>query len=258
MQNSEIRPLIGVSADFLASKSGTWHRTRDTYVQAILNAGGAPILIPALADEASLYTIFQNLDGLLLTGGADIDPALYGEEMNGAEDIMPNRDSSELLLANWALDDDLPLLGICRGHQVLNVATGGTLHQDIPQDFPTSPHDHRGSHHAGDRTLPVHQVSVTPGCKLAGVVGSLDFAVNSLHHQSVKRVGDGLQVVARSEDGVVEGLESRLHRWVVSVQWHPEEMWGNHSEAAALFAAFVSAARQEALRRRENELALTR
>jgi putative glutamine amidotransferase len=250
MEANKIRPIIGLTADFATLQGSPFHRLREAYVAAIVNAGGAPMIIPSTADDASLRALYEHLDGLLLTGGADIDPQIYGALPDGADmdDLAPTRDHAELTLARWALAENLPVLGICRGHQVLNVAAGGTLFQDIPQDFSETEYDHRGSFHAGIRGLPVHGVSLAPDCRLATVFGSTDFEVNSLHHQSIRTPGKGLRVVGWSPDGVAEALESVHHRWVLSVQWHPEEMFRDQTEANRLFRFFVEAATENAVR----------
>ncbi len=238
------RPIIGISCDNMVMAGARRHMIRDSYVSAILAAGGAPLLIPCTGDEAASYALYRLLDGLLLTGGGDIDPQLYGEGEAGTEidGIEPRRDSTELSLARWAVGDDLPLLGICRGHQVLNVALGGTLIQDIPGSLPESTTDHRGSTYTDDRSLLTHQVRFEAGCKLAGVFGETTFSVNSLHHQGVKEIAPGLQAVGFAPDGLIEALENPDRQWVVSVQWHPEELWARQTEAASLFQAFVQAA----------------
>ncbi|HEX2912707.1 MAG TPA: gamma-glutamyl-gamma-aminobutyrate hydrolase family protein [Chloroflexia bacterium] len=235
------KPVIGISGDILIDGITRRHTLRDSYVSAILAAGGAPFIIPAVQDEAATYALYRCLDGLLLTGGGDVDPSYYNEPVTGTETdgIQPARDSSELLLARWALADNLPVLGICRGHQVLNVALGGTLYQDIPSDMPESPVDHRGSTYTEDRGLLTHSISIAPGCKLSAIFGTDELQVNSLHHQGVKQAAEGLRVVATSPDGIAEALESPAHDWVLSVQWHPEELWRKQNEAASLFKAFV-------------------
>jgi putative glutamine amidotransferase len=184
------------------------------------------------------------LDGLLFIGGADIDPAVYGESLAGTEEngISAERDAAELQLAGWALADDLPVLGICRGHQLLNVAAGGTLYQDIPTDLPGSQVDHRGSTYTDDRGLLTHQVRLEPDCGLAAIFGATEIAVNSLHHQGVKQPGKGLRVVGSGPDGLAEALEGLQHRWLYTVQWHPEELWQKQAAADNLFKAFVKAA----------------
>ena len=243
--NQERKPVIGISGDIIVVSGAERHAVRDSYVSAILNAGGAPLIIPALGDEAAARAVYSCLDGLLLTGGADLHPTHYGEGENGSEmeSVEPRRDSTEFWLTRWAIADDLPVLGICRGHQVLNVALGGSLYQDIPSQLTDSEVDHRGSTYTDDRSLLTHEVELAPGCKLGAIFGSANIQVNSLHHQGVKTVGQGLMVVGTSPDGVAEALESYQNRWVASVQWHPEELWRSQEKTADLFRAFIEAAR---------------
>ncbi len=239
----EIRPVIGIPTDSIVYDGMLRHWLRDTYVSAVLEAGGAPLLIPCTGDEAATYAIYRTLDGLLLSGGGDLNPAYFNEGIAGteADGIQPHRDSTELMLARWALADDLPMLGICRGHQVINVAAGGSLYQDIPSYVPQSELDHRGSTHTHDRSVLAHSVSFEAGCKLSAIFGTSEIQVNSLHHQSVNVVGKGLRSVGTSPDGLNEALEGLNNNWLVTVQWHPEELWRKHSEAARLFQAFVEA-----------------
>lgn len=247
------RPIVGITGDVMESSTGARHAVRDSYVSAIINAGGIPLFIPATGDMEIASALYGMVDGLLFTGGNDIDPAVYGEQMDGTEvlGISENRDITELQLARWALSDDLPVLGICRGQQLLNVAAGGTLYQDIPSDLPQSKVDHRGSTYTDDRGLFTHKVNLEPACGLAGIFGENEIMVNSLHHQGVKRVGSGLKVVGTAPDGMPEALEGPDHRWLYTVQWHPEELWRKQSAASKLFKAFVEAAASH-LYQREN------
>ncbi len=242
---SETRPVIGIPTDSIVRDGALRHWLRDSYVSAVVAAGGAPLLIPSNGDEATAYALYRCLDGLLLSGGGDVAPGYYGESVTGteADSIDPNRDSTELMLTRWALADDLPILGICRGHQVLNVATGGSLWQDIPSDLPSSTTDHRGSTYTLDRSLLTHTVKLEPGCKAAALFRVEELTVNSLHHQGVKAVGAGLKATGVSPDGLVEVLEGTQNQWVLSVQWHPEELWRTQTEAASLFKALVEAAK---------------
>ncbi len=211
-----------------------------TYVRAMELGGGAPLIIPPHLEEAELRAIFGRLDGLLLSGGGDVRPTLFGEADSGLLwQVDEQRDRAELTLARWALADKLPLLAICRGIQVLNVATGGTLIQDIPtQTASTIPHN------TVFRPLSqiAHVVEVAAGSRLAGLVGAGRVEVNSAHHQAVKDVGAGLVVTARAPDGVIEGLEAPDHPFCIGVQWHPEAMAEDHPEMRRLFAGLAEAA----------------
>jgi putative glutamine amidotransferase len=189
--------------------------------------------------------LLGELDGLVLTGGGDIDPVLYGEERHPAvDDAEPGRDEFEIDLARRAMAADLPLLAICRGAQVLNVAAGGTLVQDIPSAV-TSTLSHSI---VEPKSAEAHAIQVTPGSRLERALGALvdsshTCRVNSRHHQSVGRVGAGLVPSATAPDGVVEAIEKPNGEFCVGVQWHPENFWRT-GEFAPLFATFVSAARE--------------
>ena len=214
-----------------------------SYVRALSRAGAAPLLIPHLTDDVPLRTLYDLLDGLLLPGGGDVDPAHYGEPPHArTANVSLERDEVELTLARWAVDEGKPLLAVCRGIQVLNVALGGSLYQDIEAQvpgagkhdwYPGYPRDHRP-----------HAVIITAGTRLARIVGSTEQAVNSLHHQAIKDVAPGLTITARATDGVVEAVEATEHPFVVAVQWHPEELAPADPRAQALFDALVAACRR--------------
>jgi len=213
-----------------------------TYVRAVELGRGAPVIVPPHLEEVELRSIFGHLDGLVLSGGGDIQPAAFGEEDSGLLwSVDERRDRSELALAQWALAEGLPLLAICRGVQVLNVAAGGTLIQDIPTQVPGA------LTHSTVAGRPIavvaHTVDVAPGSRLAALFAAGDLGVNSAHHQAVKTVGPGLAVTARAPDGVIEGLERPDHPFCVGVQWHPEVMVESHPEMRRLFEALVEAAR---------------
>ena len=203
------------------------------YSRGVLEAGGLPVHLPVDADPAELA---EHLDGVVLTGGADLDPALYGAEPE--TDLFPpepRRDTFELALIDRAMALELPVLGICRGLQMLNVRAGGTLHQHVPV-------------HSRFDLVPdteVHQVVTEPGTRLAELYGEA-LTVNSLHHQTVDQVGGGLAVAARADDGTVEGLEIPGLD-VIAVQWHPEMMRGRSGDP--VFAWIVERARARAGRR---------
>jgi putative glutamine amidotransferase len=212
------------------------------YSQSVALAGGAPILIPLELSERAWRGIYRRLDGLLLPGGVDVDPEHYGEEphprLGAVNDAL---DEAELVLARWALEDDLPLLGICRGIQLINVAAGGSLYQDLATQYPGAsrhrfgppqyPREHRG-----------HPVHIEPGSRLADAVGALDVPVNSRHHQAVKGIAPGFVVTARAPDGVIEGLEKPGAPFTVGVQWHPENLADDDPQMLGLFQAFVQVA----------------
>jgi putative glutamine amidotransferase len=214
---------------------------RDDYVRAVEGAGGLPLLLaPGAPEDAA--EILDHVDALLLTGGADVDPALYGAARHPAVGrVLPERDAFEIALAREALDRDLPLLAICRGQQVLNVATGGTLVQDLPSEWPgASAHDPDV-----ERWQTCHDVEILPGTRLRGILGTERVAVNSFHHQAVRDLGRGLILSALSPaDRVVEGVEMPDRRFVLGVQWHPESFWDRRPSFQPLFESLVSAARK--------------
>ena len=213
----------------------------EDYVSSIEKTGAR---VRVLDVSESPRTIVKEVDGVLLTGGGDVDPAFYGEDRHETvEDAEPGRDEFEIDLARRAMSVDLPLLAICRGSQVLNVAAGGTLVQDIPSSVTTElPH-----RIAEPTNAECHDVSIVPGSRLASALGPHIGAtclcrVNSRHHQSVGRLGIGLVASATAPDGVVEAIEAPAASFCVGVQWHPENFWQT-GEFSPLFDAFVHAAR---------------
>lgn len=200
------------------------HRVRlnNAYIAALESAGLVPIVVPPLAGEESVGVILDRVDGVLLTGGEDVEPSLYGQPRSaecGTSNL--ERDRTEIALVKSARERRIPLLAICRGPQLLNVALGGTLIQDIPSEVPNAlPHEMRA-----DRSARVHDVTIDEGSLIADAIGATQITVNSLHHQSVRDVAPSLKVTARAPDGIIEALESKTDDWwVMAVQWHPEEM----------------------------------
>ena len=192
-----------------------------SYVRAVERVGGVPLLIPITDDKETLRALFRLIDGLLLAGGVDIDPSCYSQEPHpNLGKVDPARDRVELTLTRWALRDGLPILGICRGIQTLNVACGGTLWQDLGVQVPAAL-DHR--HQTGEPYHRLtHSVTIAPDSRLANLMNTREIQVNSLHHQAPRDLGPGLQPVAWAPDGIIEGLEVTVDAWVVAVQWHPE------------------------------------
>ncbi|HHY55750.1 MAG TPA: gamma-glutamyl-gamma-aminobutyrate hydrolase family protein [Chloroflexi bacterium] len=204
----------------------------------VITAGGAPVMIPPDLDETTLYARFADLDGLILSGGGDVDPARYGmTPIPAVGGVDVQRDQTELLLARWALETGKPLFGICRGLQLLNVACGGALYRDISEHagalrhayYPNYPHDYLA-----------HSITITPGSRLATILGATTIAVNSLHHQACRIVASPLRAVAFAPDGIVEAVEVAEHPFALAVQWHPEAL-PQEKASQALFGALVSA-----------------
>jgi putative glutamine amidotransferase len=231
-------PLVGVPC-YSGERAGSgrpFYGNNQSYVRALIGAGLAPLLIPPM-DEAALEAVCARLDGLLLSGGEDVDPAFYGEErLPECQAPDRERDAMELALARMALARDLPVLGICRGIQTLNVARGGTLYQDLGTQLPET-HPHAMSHLP--RATLTHEIVVERGSHLAEILGVERLGVNSLHHQAVREPGTGLKVVALADDGVVEAMEATDRRFVVAVQYHPEELIETDELSRKLFAAFA-------------------
>ena len=248
------RPVIGIPTQTLQSLGGvpaeippSWAMSQ-RYVLALTNAGAIPWLIP-LVDEETLRAIYERLDGVFLPGGADIDPASYGETPHPLCDKTDReRDRVELALATWAIADGKPVLGVCRGMQLINVAAGGSLFQDIAeQKRDAIKHDYFSfGGGAFRRDYLAHDVDIAPGTRLAKVFGEGAIHVNSMHHQAVRDIGRGLRPTAVASDGLIEGLESDNGNYVVAVQWHPESLTESQASARRLFEDFVEEAARRA------------
>jgi putative glutamine amidotransferase len=219
------------------------HGQGAAYVRSVALAGGAPVIIPVGLQERAWRRIYGILDGLLFPGGVDVDPAYYGQEPHdrlGQVDSL--LDEVELVFARWALRDHLPTLAICRGIQLINVAAGGTLYQDIPTQLPAAL-PHACSAPAYRREYRAHHVHIEDSSRLACALGATECKVNSRHHQSVRAVAPGFEITALAPDGVIEGVEHREAPFVVGVQWHPESLAEKDLQMLALFEAFVQASR---------------
>jgi putative glutamine amidotransferase len=233
-------PLIGVSTSITVGTNPERAYVNSTYLHAVQQAGGVPVALPPQLSAASLQQLGADLRGLLLTGGGDVDPALFNEAPHATlYDVAPSRDALETGALHLALQRGLPVLAVCRGLQVLNVALGGSLYQDLASD-PGTQIQHSQKE---PRSQPTHKVKVAPGSRLAETLGTDELEVNSMHHQAIKRLGRGLTAVAWAPDQLVEGAEmDDPARFVLGVQWHPEELVGHSEPARRLFAALVAAA----------------
>lgn len=234
-----MRPLIGIPchAGLHANTERPIYGNNRAYVHAIEHAGGVPVLIPLLGDLSGLNSLLPRLDGLLLSGGIDIQPQLYGEQPHPKlGEVDPHLDALELALARWALREHIPTLGICRGHQLINVALGGTLYQDIGSQCPNAL---RHSNWDLPRNTRVHTVQIDPDSRLAAILGTCSIETNSLHHQSVKKPGRGVLITGYANDGIVEALEVPEHPFMLAVQCHPEEMYQDDPTWNKLFVAFI-------------------
>ena len=234
------RPLIGITACHVTTAEGyPAVRILRAYVTAIADAGGAPILIPPELDEPSWQTLLARLDGVLFSGGADIGLEHFVGEPHPTIDVEADRDAIELPLLRAAVETDKPLLGICRGLQVMNVALGGTLYTHILDQLPNAlQHDW----HDQPRDTLAHPVRMEEGTRLAEALGAPVVQVNTLHHQGIKDLAPGLIPTAYAPDGLIEGIELPGHPFALAVQWHPEWLT-EHEEMRKLFRAFVESAK---------------
>lgn len=244
------RPIIGIPTQTLQSLGGvsaeippSWVMSQ-RYILTLTSAGAIPWMIP-LVDDDTLHGVYEALDGVFLPGGADIDPKTYGRDPHPLCDKSDReRDRVEVALARWALEEEKPVLGVCRGMQLINVAAGGTLYQDLAEELPGAiKHDYfpfRGQSWARDHLA--HDVDVSKGTRLAELVGAGRLRVNSMHHQGVRELGHGLVPTAVAPDGLVEALEGKNGSYLVAVQWHPEALTDTDTRTRRLFADFVTAA----------------
>lgn len=252
------RPIVGVPTQTLQSLGGvsaeippSWVMSQ-RYIVTLVAAGAVPVMIP-LVDDATVRGIYDELDGVFLPGGADIDPASYGTDPHPLCDKTDReRDRVELLLAKWAIDEGKPVLGVCRGMQLINVAAGGTLYQDLAEQMPGSlKHDYFPFNGAAwTRDYLAHPVEVTPASRLSRLFGGGSLPVNSMHHQGVRTLGRDLVATAVAPDGLVEAVEGTGEGYVFAVQWHPEALTDGDAQMRELFTDFVEASgrwRREAM-----------
>jgi putative glutamine amidotransferase len=231
------RPVIGIACDVRIDRRVLCFAFEE-YVRCVEDAGGVPVLLPPLRDPARTSRALSVVDGLVIPGGEDLDPRLYGEEPLASHDPVPAaRQAADLALAREVLASRLPVLGICYGCQLLAVASGGALWQDIPSQV------EEALGHAGRYPdLPLHPIDVTEGSHLRDLLGAERVEVNSAHHQAPKRLGPGLLATAISPDGVIEGFEAEGDRFLLGIEWHPELM--DDEANRGLFTALVEAARR--------------
>lgn len=240
------KPLIGITCNTTIIEGEVFTGRGRTfvnsdYVASIVRAGGTPLLLPPVLDEAVIKAQVESLDGFVFSGGPDVDPLLYGEEPDSQLGVVNHeRDTYEKRLVQLAGELGKPMLGICRGAQIINVACGGSLYQDIVKlDACTIKH----MQSSVQRDALWHSAVIEPASKLAAVLGEHKLLVNSYHHQAIKTPAPGFAVVARAQDGTVEAVEREVGPWTIGVQWHPELLSANHASMLALFETLVREAR---------------
>lgn len=234
------KPLIGVTASLREDGNGSC--TSSAYLHALSESGALPLLLPLSLNKAECLQLAQTLDGFLFTGGPDIHPFSFHEEtLDGCENISLLRDQTELLLFSVSHAQNKPILAICRGIQLINLALGGDLYQDIQkQTERTLPIAHRQPF---SPSVPSHHVTISPDSLLAEITDAKRLNVNSAHHQAVRRPASSLSVCAAAPDGIIEAIEEPNYPFLIGVQWHPELLYDSCRHARALFHAFVQAAR---------------
>jgi putative glutamine amidotransferase len=243
-----MRPTIGITTWTADATPGVHPRSWSAgqrYVLAVAAAGSVPQLVPLLGgDTATLRLIYEGLDGILFPGGADIDPAEYGaERLPLCGRIDADRDRTELTLARWALEERKPVIGICRGMQLVNIAAGGTLYQDLQaQRAGSMEHDPPAPEGANPHDQLVHDVEVSPGSRMESVLAERCVRVNSSHHQAVWQLAPTLLASAFAPDGVIEGVEAKGDAFTLGVQWHPEDLTESDPRMRRIFAALADEA----------------
>ena len=231
-----MKPLVGVMPLWDDEKESIW--MLPGYLDGLEEAGATPVIFPMTEDPEEIDRLVDMCDGILLTGGHDVTPSVYGEApLEGKVSCCAGRDDMEKLVLAKAMRDDKPVLGICRGIQFVNAVLGGTLYQDLPSQRP-SPVEH---HQTPPYDVPVHEVTVIKDTPLFDCLGTERLRVNSYHHQAVKDLAPGLEVMAESEDGLVEALYRPGSKFLWAVQWHPEFSFKTDESSKMIFRAFVEA-----------------
>ncbi len=230
------KPLIGLTTRGLNNENKECLAIE--YIQCVRSAGGIPVLLPA--GEKNVDSILEHLDGVILTGGTDVHPDRYrGSIHPQLSEINPGRDESDFRIAETVLKQDIPVLGICRGMQVLNVCLGGTLYQHLPESFGQTV-----AHQISTQKATGHSVKIIKGSRLHNIVSNRDMEIVSWHHQAVDEIPQEFTITAWAADGVVEAVEMKSHRWLVAVQWHPELSAGRDIRQQKLFDELIKACRQ--------------
>lgn len=234
-------PLIGIIPSCEYEQGAYSYQVREINIAAVTDAGGCPLILPYSDNPAALQAYLELADGLYFTGGCDVLPDYFGEApIRGLGSLCPPRDAFEILLCREAAKRDMPMFGVCRGMQILNVAAGGTLYQDLASQLPEA-----GSHRPQglERSRPYHKARLEPSSRLAEILGRpLELFVNSYHHEAVRDLAPDYRAAAWAPDGVIEAMESASLTFGLAVQWHPEDMYKTAPVFASLYKAFVAAA----------------
>ncbi|MDB5183569.1 MAG: peptidase [Candidatus Saccharibacteria bacterium] len=243
-----MRPLIGITSGEIYNKEHPWSPyvfgQSYTYIDAVIEAGGTPVIFPITANQDVIDQLLGSVDGVLLAGGNDLTPQLYGQEMAGTIDNSKARDDFEMLLLQHTLQAHKPILGICRGMQLLNVQRGGTLYQNIKDNLPGKD-NHDSSNEAKSIEHLAHTLRVEPSSALAAIVGGIEIQTNSHHHQAIDKLGEGLIVNSYAEDGLIEGIEDMRSSYIMAVQSHPESLFQlAEPKWRLLFQSFIDASRK--------------
>jgi putative glutamine amidotransferase len=230
-----MQPIIGIFAEIDAEATA---KLQNTYVKAIEKSGGIPLLLPYVQGDATIARFVSLCDGFCFTGGADIDPTRYGEDKRATcEEVQYHRDDLEFRALHQVLKTEKPILAICRGAQLINVAFGGTLYQDIPSETPT----HVLHRRQEDKYSLFHTVKVLADTPLRNLVQTEQICVNSFHHQAVKKLGAGLEIMAVADDGMAEAFYGSEKRYLRAYQWHPERLFDLDESHRVIFEDFVKA-----------------
>lgn len=238
LERKNMKPVIGVIPLFDEEKDSYW--MVPGYMEGIRTAGGLPIILPLRADEEEILQAAELCSGFLFTGGHDVDPELYGEEKTPlCGTVNHDRDLLEKRIFDYALREDKPVFGICRGIQLINVLCGGTLYQDLPAQYQADPEIDHHMHPPYD--VFCHQIKILEDTPLYDIIKKKSMGVNSYHHQAVREMADALKPMAYSEDGLVEAVYMPGKKFIQAVQWHPEFLYRTDQDARKLFRAFVNA-----------------
>ena len=241
----ERRPIIGISSSVIVDEAGSFAGYKRAYVNkdyvdAVIRAGGVPLIIPFSTDKEVIISQAQLIDGLILSGGHDVSPYNYGQEPSQKiGETFPERDTYEIILLEESKKRNIPILGICRGFQLINVAAGGTLYQDLS----LIPGNILKHNQVSNPTLKTHKVEIKENSFISSIFGK-ETMVNSFHHQVINKVANDFIVVAKASDGVVEAIEHKTYKFLVAVQWHPEMLAVNCEKARELFSKFVEEAKK--------------